>query len=131
MKRIQVEEIDDKHEKEVGDTEVKDDNSTQQINSTINSSDDKDDVSTEVSGTNNDKQEEEVDKASVKPRKQKKNDSICLKKGASVKNVKMFKCVLCRVKFKKESELEDHIQECYCMDCDLKFKCKDEYDFTT
>ena len=38
----------------------------------------------------------------------------------------MFKCDLCGVKFKEESELEDHIQECYCMDCDLKFECEDE-----
>ena len=51
--------------------------SYQQINSAIDSSDTKKDVSTEVSGTNNDKHEEQVDKASVKPRKQKKNDSIC------------------------------------------------------
>ena len=33
---------------------------------------------------NDDKHEEEVDKASVKPRKQKKNDSICLKKNRKI-----------------------------------------------
>ena len=101
---------------------------TQQINSAIESSDTKDNVSTEVSGTNNDKHEEEVDKASVKPRKQKKNDSICLKRGAFVKTVNMFKCDLCGVRFKEENNLEDHIQEWYFMDYDLKFKCKEEYD---
>ena len=52
-----VEEGNDNHEKEIVDIEIKDDNSTQQINSAINSSDAKDDASTEVSETNNDKQE--------------------------------------------------------------------------
>ena len=40
-----VEEDNDNHEKEVGDKEVKDDNSTQQINSAIDSSDAKESVS--------------------------------------------------------------------------------------
>ena len=46
--------------------------SYQQINSAIDSSDAEDDASTEVSETNTDKHEEEVEKASVKPRKQEK-----------------------------------------------------------
>ena len=57
-----VEEGNDKHEIVVGDTEVKDDSSTQQINSAIDSSDAKDDASTGVSGTYNDKHVEEVGK---------------------------------------------------------------------
>ena len=51
--------------------------SYQQINSAIDSSDAEDDAATEGSETIGDKHEEEVDKASLKTRKQKKNDSIC------------------------------------------------------
>ena len=46
-----------------------------------------------------------------------------------MKTVKMFKCDLCEIKFKEENELEDHIQDWYCMECDLKLNCKDEYGF--
>ena len=36
----------------------------------------------------------------------------------------MFKCDICDVNFKGENELEDHIQDWYCMDYDLKLNCK-------
>ena len=61
-------------------------------------------------------------------RKQKKGNSIRLKKGASAKNVKIFKCVQCKDKSKKETKLEDHIQKNYCMNCEPNSKCKRKYD---
>ena len=39
----------------------------------------------------------------------------------------MFRCDLFGARFNEENELEDHVQVCYCMDCDLKFESKDEF----
>ena len=77
-----------------------------------------------MSGINNDKLEEGIDKASVKPRKQKQNDSTSLKEDVYVETAKMFKCDIREVIFKGDNELEDHIQDWYCMDYDLKLNCK-------
>ena len=41
--------------------------------------------------------------------------------------MKIFNCDLCGARFNEEKELEDHIQVCYCIDCDLKFENKDEF----
>ena len=109
------------------------DKSYHQINSAIDSSDAKDDVSTEVSGTNNGKHEEEVDKASVKPRKQEKNDSVWLEVSENVKiNPSMSTCqcrcsetrevsgcINCEWNFKYENKLHIHFNQVHVCKYDL------------
>ena len=86
-----------------------------------NNNGDEDDASTKVSETNDDKHEEEVDKASLKPGKLKKNGSICLEKSATVKMNPLMST--CQCGCSKPGKVF------ICKNYNITFKCKDEYDF--
>ena len=62
---------------------------------------------------NNNKHEEEVDKESVEPKKQKQRDSIWSEKCA---NAKMFKCDRCDFTLECENEFNEHYNQMHIKD---------------